>query len=113
MTDRIAKYLSDIQLAINLIEQFLTGVENYSTYQSDQKTQSAVERQLGIIGEAVSKIRQEESEFLTQTKQIVDFRNRLIHSYDSIDASIVWVIVKKYLPDLKMEVTEKQKNIKS
>ena len=112
MTDRIAKYLSDIRLAINLIEQFLAGVENFSTYQSDPKTQSAVERQLGIIGEAVNKIRQEEPDFLAQTKQIVDFRNRLIHSYDNIDASIVWVIAKKYLPDLKIEIAEKQ-NISS
>jgi hypothetical protein len=38
MTERIAKYLSDIQLAINLIEQFLVGVESFSTYQSDPKT---------------------------------------------------------------------------
>ena len=112
MTERTAKYLSDIQLAINLIEQFLVGVENYSTYQSDPKTQSAVERQLGIVGEAVNKIRQEQPDFLTNTKQIVDFRNRLIHSYDNIDASIVWVIMKKYLPDLKMEVTEKQNSKK-
>jgi uncharacterized protein with HEPN domain len=32
---------------------------------------------------------------------VVDFRNRIIHSYDNIDASIVWVIVKRHLPILR------------
>ena len=107
MTEKIAKYLSDIQLAVNLIDEFLIGVENFSTYQSDMKTQSAVERQLGIIGEAVNKIRQEEPEILNQAKQIVDLRNRLIHSYDNIDANIIWAVIKIYLPELKAEVDEK------
>lgn len=31
-------------------------------------------------------------------------RNRLVHAYDSIDSSIVWVIIKKHLPNLKNEV---------
>ena len=107
MTEKIAKYLSDIQLAVLLIDEFLDGIENFTNYQSDRKTQSAVERQLGIIGEAVNKIRQEEAEILSQTKQIVDFRNRIIHSYDNIDATIVWTILKKYLPALKSEVDAK------
>jgi len=110
MTEKIAKYLSDIQLAISLIEEFLVGIENFTTYQSDRKTQSAVERQLGIIGEAVNKIRQDETVILKQTKQIVDFRNRIIHSYDNIDATIVWTILKKYLPALNCEVEEKLKD---
>ena len=104
MTDKVKKYLSDIQHSISLIENFLEGVENFDTYQSDIKTQSAVERQLGIIGEAVNKIRQEEETILSNTKQIVDFRNRIIHLYDNVDASIVWVILKKHLPVLKQEI---------
>ena len=36
---------------------------------------------------------QEDSSYtLTHAKQMIDFRNRLIHSYDNIDSSIVWVI---------------------
>jgi uncharacterized protein with HEPN domain len=104
MTDKAAKYLSDIQQSISLIENFMEGIENFSTYQSDYKTQSAVERQLGIIGEAVNKFRQEENIIiLNHTRQIINFRNRLIHSYDSIDTAIVWVILKNHLPMLKQE----------
>ena len=36
--------------------------------------------------------------------QIVNFRNRLVHAYDSIDDAIVWVIINKHLPELKNEV---------
>jgi len=105
MTDKAKKYLSDIQYAISLTENFSNSIENYFAYQSDLKTQSAVERQLAIIGEAVNKFRQEDdTHTLSHTKQIVDFRNRIIHSYDTLDASIVWVILKNHLPVLKQEV---------
>ena len=105
MTEKAIKYLSDIQYAISLIDRFLEGVENFSVYQSDPKTQSAVERQLGIIGEAVNKFRQEENVvILSNARQMVNFRNRIIHSYDNIDISIVWVLLKNHLPVLKKEV---------
>ena len=45
MTNKAEKYLSDVQTAIALIEKFLEGVDNFNTYLSDSKTQSAVERQ--------------------------------------------------------------------
>lgn len=54
MTDRSRKYLSDILQAILLIKDFTEGVTDFSTYQTDLKTKSAVERQLGIIGDAVN-----------------------------------------------------------
>jgi len=108
MTDKAAKYLSDIQYAATLIERFLEKTTSFTAYQSDLKTQSAVERQLGIIGEAANKFRQQEEPTVTlnHTKQIVNLRNRIIHSYDSIDAAIIWAIVKNHLPDLKQEVEQ-------
>ena len=105
MTDKAKKYLSDIQYAISLIEIFMQNTENYSDFEMDLKTQSAVERKLGIIGEAVNKFRHEEiNEILTHTKEIVNFRNRIIHSYDNIDNTIVWTIIKSHLPVLKEEI---------
>lgn len=55
MTDEAKKYLSDIQQAIILIEEFMIDIEKIFDYQANSKTKSAVERQLGIIGEAASK----------------------------------------------------------
>jgi len=103
--DKVSKYLFDIQSSILLIESFLKDIDTFNDYQNDLKTQSAVERQLAIIGEVVNKLKQEDSGYtLTRAKQMIDFRNRLIHSYDNIDSSIVWIILKKHLPVLKVEV---------
>jgi uncharacterized protein with HEPN domain len=103
--DKVSKYLFDIQSSISLIESFLKDIDTFNDYQNDLKTQSAVERQLAIIGEVVNKLKQEDSSYtLTYAKQMIDFRNRLIHSYDNIDSSIVWVILRRHLPALKGEI---------
>lgn len=82
MTEKAKKYLADILQAINLIEDFSKEITDFFEYQKDLKTKSAVERQLGIIGEAVNQFRKAEEKIeLSHTRQIVDFRNRLIHSF--------------------------------
>jgi len=107
MTEQGKKYLSDILRSIELIEQFTATVNNYNDYSSDLKTQSAVERQLGIIGEAVNKFDKLFPEItLENARRIVGFRNRLIHSYDAVDSSMIWAIIKRHLDPLKAEVTE-------
>ena len=108
MTDQSKKYLSDILRAIELIEQFTSTTANFEDYSSDLKTQSAVERQLGIIGEAVGKFDKLVPEStLENARKIVGFRNRLIHTYDAVDSSMIWAIVKRHLALLKEEVIEK------
>nr|WP_287493456.1 HepT-like ribonuclease domain-containing protein [Candidatus Brachybacter algidus] len=54
MKEKSLKYLSDILIAIDLIEDFTDGILEFYEYETDFKTQSAVERQLGIIGEALN-----------------------------------------------------------
>jgi len=105
MTERGKKYLSDILIAIDFIEDFTSDINSFAQYEADLKTQSAIERQLGIIGEAVNLFKKEcPNEPLNNTKQIIGFRNRLIHAYDNIDNSIIWVIIKKHLEPLKVEI---------
>ncbi len=105
MTDQGLKYLSDIQRAIGLIEDFTATIAGFDDYVNDLKTQSAVERQLGIIGEAVNKFDLlYPSDSLENARKIVRLRNRIIHSYDAIDAAMIWAILKKHLHPLKEEV---------
>jgi uncharacterized protein with HEPN domain len=105
MTEKGRKLLSDIIIAIDLIENFVADTPDFSSYQNDLKTQSAVERPLAIVGEALNKLKQTEEDLRIQKdKQIISFRNRLVHAYDKIDNAIVWVIVKRYLPELKEEI---------
>lgn len=105
MTERSKKYLSDISRAVELIEEFTAGINDFEDYTADLKKQSAVERQLGIISEGLNMIRQIEPDInIESSHKIIGFRNRLIHAYDSIDNSIVWTVVKKHLPNLKNEI---------
>lgn len=105
MTIKEKKYLSDILMAISHIEEFIVDTPTYTIYTSDLKTQSAVEHQLAIIGEALNQYdKQPERIELTNTRQIVGFRNRLIHAYDSLDDTLVWAIINRHLPSLKEEV---------
>jgi uncharacterized protein with HEPN domain len=105
MTEKSKKYLSDVLMAINLIREFTVDIADFNIYDKDRKTQSAVERQLVIIGEVLNKLRQTETEFVIENdKQIIGFRNRLVHAYDSIDNSIVWAIINRHLENLKTEI---------
>nr|WP_315217752.1 HepT-like ribonuclease domain-containing protein [uncultured Flavobacterium sp.] len=109
MTEKSKKYLSDILMAITLIREFTIDIADFTIYEKDRKTQSAVERQLVIIGEALNKLRLIESEIVIENdKQIIGFRNRLVHAYDSIDNSIVWAILNRHIEKLKTEIENLQ-----
>lgn len=105
MNDKTRKFLVDISIAIGNIESFCADTPSFDLYQKDLKTRSAVERQLAIIGEAVNKVlREDQTIALSKAKEIIQFRNRAVHAYDSIDDAIVWSILKIHLPLLKEEV---------
>ena len=53
------KYLHDIQLAADRIGRFCGG-KTFAQYLGDEILRSAVERQLGIIGEALSRLAKED-----------------------------------------------------
>jgi len=107
MTDQDKKYLSDILQAIELIEKFTAEISDYTYYEKDFKTRSAVERQLGIIGEAINKFEKiNPKSNIDNARKIVGLRNRLIHTYDSIDPSMIWAIIKNHLSPLNTEVSK-------
>ena len=113
MTEKSKKYVSDVLIAIQLIREFTFEITDFNIYDKDRKTQSAVERQLVIIGEALNKLRQIESKIvLKNDNQIIGFRNRLVHAYDSIDNSIVWAIINRHLENLKIEIENLQEEQK-
>ncbi|WP_317041997.1 HepT-like ribonuclease domain-containing protein [Spirosoma rigui] len=41
---------------------------------------------------------------ITNSRKLVDVRNRIIHGCDSVSDNVVWGIVIKHLPVLKAEV---------
>lgn len=105
MSDIIKKSLSDILMSIDGIHVHLQGKTDFHWYQKSITVKRAVERELSIIGEAVNRILKEDKNFpLSSARQIISFRNRVIHSYDAVDDNLVWKIIIKDLPVLHAEI---------
>lgn len=105
MEHDIKACLKDIELAIEEINIFLPTDRNFFVFQKDIKTRKAVERNIEIIGEAMDRILKINPEIeITDSRKIVDTRNRIIHGYDSVSADVLWLVATKYLPVLEIEV---------
>lgn len=107
MDDSIRKYLYDANEAINNIEGFMAErSKNYLNFCNDLLYQHAVERNLSVIGEAINKILKLQPDIaITSARKIVDLRNFIVHSYDSIQPVMIWGIMIRHLPLLKQEIS--------
>lgn len=102
--------LKDIEQSIIEINDFLPADRNFFSFQNDLKTRKAIERNIEIIGEAMDRILKMNPDFeISDSRKIVDTRNRIIHGYDSVSEDVIWLIVNKYLPILEAEVKSKLK----
>lgn len=99
-------WLYDILKAINEIESFFIDCpKDFFAYQKDIRTKRAIERNIEIIGEAMNRILTTDNDIeLSNSRKIVDTRNRIIHGYDTVSDEIVWSITIKHLPVLKAEI---------
>jgi uncharacterized protein with HEPN domain len=77
MDDRVKKYLEDILIAIGEIDIFFeTLPREYAVFINNLLLRRAVERNIEIIGEAVSRILKSNSGIsITNARKIVDTRN--------------------------------------
>lgn len=107
MDNSIKTWLYDILNSINEIESyFVETPKMFEMYQNDLRTKRAIERNIEIIGEAMNRILKENSGIeISNSRKIVDVRNRIIHGYDSVSDDLIWGIVIKNLPVLKTEVS--------
>ena len=106
MDNNIKTWLYDILSSINEIESyFIDRSKEFKVYKNDVRTKRAVERNIEIIGEAMNRILKEDSEIIiSNSRKIVDVRNRIIHGYDSVSDDVIWGIVILHLPILQKEV---------
>jgi len=102
---KIQKYLFDIQISIDSIYEYLGQQRNFDVYLANKQLRRSVERELGIIGEAVCRIVQLAPNIpIGNARKIVSLRNRVIHAYDNVDNETVWSVIINHLPKLKMDV---------
>ena len=101
MQNRDASYLLDILRAAQLIADFIGSMDK-DAFDEDLKTQSAVIRQLEIIGEATKRLSDEIRDAHPDIpwRQMAGMRDVLIHAYDHVDIDQVWHVVQKDLPDV-------------
>lgn len=106
MDEWIDKWLRDILTAIEEIDSFFkTLPKRYDVFVGNLLLRRAVERDIEIIGEAMSKIlKADHSLTITNARKIVDTRNYIIHGYDTLAPDILWSIVINHLPLRKSEV---------
>ena len=106
MNEKLLKYLYDIKLAIEEIDSFfINKPKSFDIYISDVLLKRAIERNLEIIGEAVSRILKEDPKFqIENARRIIGLRNQIIHGYDSISDENIWGIIITYVPKLKEEI---------
>ena len=106
MDNEINTWLYDILNAINEIDSFIGNDISLEIFQGDIRTKRAIERNIEIIGEAMNCILKKDSNInISNARQIVDVRNRIIHGYDTVSDNILWAIVTQYLPILQKEVS--------
>jgi uncharacterized protein with HEPN domain len=106
MTTESKKRLHDIRLAAEAVCRFMER-RTISDFKHDEVLQSAVERKLGIIGEAFVHLREEDSviaERFPDLRKIVGMRNRLVHGYDQLDLDVVWDATANHVPRLLAQV---------
>ena len=106
MDDRAEKYLEDIYNAICEIDVAIESRNRtFDVFLSDFVFRKFVERNIEIIGEAMNRILKIRPYIaITSARKIVDTRNFVIHSYDSLIPEILWAIVVNHLPLLKTEI---------
>ncbi len=98
-------YIADIRDRILRIETFLTDMTDEDYYQS-LLHQDAVAHNFTVIGEAASRLSPSTRSKYDQVpwREIIGFRNIIVHDYDGVEIREVWRTFKNDLPVLKVVV---------
>ena|SRR3989338_3011188 len=105
-------FIMHILDSIAAIERFSKNLTR-EKLESNRLKQSAIVREIEIIGEAVKnlseKLRRAYPE--VEWRNIVGTRDKMIHHYFGIDLDIIWGIVQKDLPILKKRIKSIQESL--
>lgn len=99
-------YLWDIHNAADAILRFVAELD-VRTYAEAEIVHAAVERKFEIIGEAMSQLAKLDpvlARRVPDMRDIIAFRNILIHGYAVVEHDQVWRIAQTSLPGLRAAV---------
>ncbi len=96
--------LLDIQEAIERIEKYAR--QGQKAFEQEELIQTWIIHHLQIISEAArglsSDLKNQHPEM--PWSKIIGMRNILVHDYFGIDVEVVWAVVERDLPDLKLQI---------
>ena len=107
MNPKTPKLLEDIRDAAAFIREAVQG-KTLDHYHADRILRQAIERNFEIIGEAMKRLAEHDPESarrIGEFRQIIAFRNVLIHGYDLVDHALVWSTIESQLPELLRDVS--------
>ncbi len=105
MDEYSKKYLIDVLNACKEVESFFNDKKVFIEFDNDIMKQRAVERNVEIMGEAISKLLKNNPNItLNNAKAIVNTRNRVIHGYDNVTSEFLWSLVIKHIPLLQKDI---------
>ena len=102
MNDKSNLYLDHILDSCSNIIEFTNDI-NFQTFINKRLIQSAVIRELEIIGEATKNLPDDITKHSKDIpwKKLTGMRDKLIHGYFTVDLKEVWITVKNDVPILK------------
>lgn len=106
-------FINNILEGIENIKEFTKGL-NKEKFLKNRLKQSAVIREIEIIGEAVKNIPSSFREKYTeiQWNKIAGMKDVIIHGYFSVDLDAVWKAVENDLPKLKKQIEKIKEGLK-
>lgn len=106
-------FIEHIIDSIKNIEQFMKNVKKEDFFKNKEK-QSAVVRQIEIIGEAVKNLPEDfrNKHKDVPWKDIAGMRDKLMHHYFGVNLEIVWKTTKEDIPYLKLIISKIRKDLK-
>ena len=112
MKHSLPKYLEDIRLSIVDIESYVDNINSVKEIEENQLLFDALCRRFGIIGEAMYQANNIDRNLsITDKSRIIGLRHIIVHDYDTVRASNLWMIITNKLPLLKSEIENMLKNL--
>lgn len=86
--DRVRDWCDDAVEALDRIQSYIEGM-TADEFEADQKTVSAVERELLIVAEVLARM-PEFDEVYADAHKVRGLGNRLRHDYERLDHRVIW-----------------------
>lgn len=105
-------FIEHILESIDAINEFSEDI-SINELSSNRMKQSAIVREIEVIGEAVKNISEnlKKKHKEIEWREIAGTRDKMIHHYFEVDINIVWNIIKKDLPILEKQIRKIKKDI--